>query len=141
MKKLLFLGVVSAISSLVNAQKISDKSVPATVKSSFQRAYPSAKGSKWEMEKGNYEVVFHSANILHAVVIDAKGNVLETEIAISIDAVPTDARAYVSKVYPGSKVREAAKITDARGLITYELEVDGKDLIFDREGKFLKVGN
>jgi len=36
------------------------------------------------------------------------------------------------------KIKEAAKITDAKGVVTYEAEVTGKDLIFDASGKFLK---
>jgi hypothetical protein len=35
-------------------------------------------------------------------------------------------------------VKEAAKITQADGAIMYEAEVNGKDLIFDASGKFVK---
>ncbi len=35
-------------------------------------------------------------------------------------------------------MKEAAKITDAHGVVTYEAEVKGMDLLFDSAGKFLK---
>ncbi|MBC7865300.1 MAG: hypothetical protein IAF38_20155, partial [Bacteroidia bacterium] len=36
------------------------------------------------------------------------------------------------------KVKEAAKITDAKGVVTYEAEIDNADYIFDSTGNFLK---
>jgi len=49
---------------------------------------------------------------------------------------------YVIKNYLGSKIEEAAKITDAAGKITYEAEIEkGKEeieLIFDANGQFIK---
>ncbi len=36
------------------------------------------------------------------------------------------------------KAQEVSKITDARNNVSYEAEVDGRDLIFDDKGKFLK---
>jgi hypothetical protein len=59
-------------------------------------------------------------------------------VEIKIDELPANAKAYVAKHYAGQKIKEAAKITDSKGVVTYEAEVKGKDLIFDNTGKFLK---
>ena len=139
MKKLLFLLAVMASVSFANAQKVSEKEVPAVVKSALQKSHPNAKGLKWEKEKGNYEAGFEVGETDYSVLIDASGNILETEVEIKTDALPASAKAYITKNYPGKKIKEAAKITDAKGVVTYEAEVDGKDLIFDNSGKFLKA--
>ncbi|HZK62794.1 MAG TPA: hypothetical protein VFC34_01545 [Puia sp.] len=45
---------------------------------------------------------------------------------------------YVSKNYNGAKIKEAGKVTDAAGKHMYEVEIKGKDLIFDENGVFIK---
>jgi hypothetical protein len=130
--------VAAMITSLTFAQKMKEKDVLATVKSAFQKQYPDAKEVKWEKENGNYEVEFELKETEHSVLFDASGNIIETEIEISIDALPANAKDYVSKNYSGQKIKEAAKITDAKGTVTYEAEIKGKDLIFDSNGVFIK---
>jgi hypothetical protein len=44
----------------------------------------------------------------------------------------------VKKNFPGAKITEAGKVTDASGKTRYEAEVKGKDLVFDEAGNFLK---
>jgi len=41
--------------------------------------------------------------------------------------------------YPGAKITEAGKVTDAQGKTRYEAEVKGKDLLFDEKGEFVKI--
>lgn len=89
-------------------------------------------------KNSNYEAGFEVAETGYSILIDASGNIIETEIEISIDALPANAKTYVVKNYPGKKIKEATKITDAKDIITYEVEVNDKDLIFDNSGKFLK---
>ena len=136
-KATLFLAAMFAI-TFVNSQNISDKDVPSTVKSAFQKQYPNIKKVKWEKEKANYEAGFESNKTEYAVLIDASGNILETEAGIKVDELPVKVKAYVLKNYPGQRVKEAAKITKADGEINYEAEVKGKDVIFDAAGNFIK---
>ncbi len=138
MKKYFLLLAAMASVSLANAQKVSDKEVPAVVKSALQKSHPNAMGLKWEKEKGNYEAGFKVGETDYSVLIDALGNILETEVEIKMDELPANAKAYVAKHYAGQKIKEVAKITDIKGVVTYEAEVKGKDVIFDNSGKFLK---
>lgn len=138
MKKSIFLFIAAAGVSFAYAQKLSDKEVPAAVTAAFQKNYPNAKEVKWEKEKDNYEAGFEWTKKDHSVLIDASGNILETEIEIGIEALPADAKTYVAKNYAGQKIKEAATITDSKGVVTYEVEIKGKDLIFDHSGKFIK---
>lgn len=124
--------------SLANAQKISKKEVPPVLKSALQKHYPDAKQLKWEKENANYEAEFEIEKSAYSVLMDASGNILETEIEININALPVNVKDYISKTYPRKKITEVAKITDSNGVITYEAEVNRMDLIFDNSGKFLK---
>ncbi|HEX2846944.1 MAG TPA: PepSY-like domain-containing protein [Chitinophagaceae bacterium] len=138
MKKIAFLLAAVASVSFANAQKIQEKDVPAAVRTGLQKQFSNARNVKWEKEKGNYEAGFKVKQTDYSVLLGASGNIMETEAPIASDALPAPVKEYVSKHYPGKKIKEAAKITDAKGVITYEAEVNGKDLIFDDSGKFIK---
>ncbi|WP_461129666.1 PepSY-like domain-containing protein [Spirosoma aerophilum] len=112
--------------------------VPAAAKTTVARLYPGVKAVKWEKEGGNYEAgLTHNGKEL-SLVIDAKGNVLETETTIRVSSLPATVRDYVTKHHAGKKIKEAAEIVDANGRKTYEAEVGGKDLMFDANGQFIK---
>ncbi len=136
-KSAILLAAMFAV-TFANAQKVSDKDVPTAVKTTLQKNYPNAKEIKWEKENGNYEAEFEVEETDYSLLIDVSGNILETEIEIKVDALPANAKAYISKNYAGQKIKEATKITDNKGVVTYESEIKGKDLIFDSNGNFIK---
>lgn len=138
MKKLTLTMVGALITSITFAQKVSDKDVPVGVKSSFQKQYPNVEETKWEIENSNYEAEFEINETDYSVVINPSGNILETEIEINVNELPANMKEYISKNYAGKKVKEAAKIIDATGMVVYEAEIKGMDLIFDSKGKFIK---
>jgi len=138
MKKLAFLLTMITAVTFVNAQKVQQKDVPATVQKGFQKQFPTVKDIKWEKEKGNYEAGFTINGTETSVVINLSGNILETETEINSNSLSAPIKVYIAKNYPNQKIKEAAKITDTKGVATYEAEVSGKDLIFDSKGKFIK---
>lgn len=138
MKSIVILLAAMFGATFANAQKISDKEVPTAVKSALQKSYPNAKEIKWEKEKAHYEAGFEADETEYSLLIDASGKVIETEIEIKLNDLPAKAKDYVSKNYAGYKIKEAAKITDSKGVVTYEAEVKGTDLIFDSTGNFIK---
>ena len=73
-----------------------------------------------------------------SVLFDAQGDIIETEIEIEISELPNGILDYVKKNYKGQSVKEAAKITDTKGTLTYEVEIKGMDLLFASNGKFIK---
>jgi len=129
---------VAAISSLTFAQKMQEKDIPAPVKNAFQKQYPTASDVKWDKEGEKFEASFDLNKIDNSVLFDAQGNVLETEVEIELNQLPKGVLEYVKANYKGQKVKEAAKITDAQGKVTYEAEIKGMDLLFDANGKFIK---
>jgi hypothetical protein len=135
MKKLIFgifgMGVVLTAC----AQK---SETPQVVQDAFNKQFPGAKEVKWEKEGDNYEAAFEKNEQDLSVVIDAKGNILETEVGIEIKDLPQNVQDYLAKNYAGKKIDEAAKIVDAKGTLTYEAEIEKMDLLFDSKGNFIK---
>ena len=138
MKKLTLITVAAMITSLAFAQKLQEKDVPIPVKSIFQKQYPNSKEVEWEKEGENFEAEFELNKIEQSVLFDAKGNILETEVEIELSQLPKGVLDYVTTSYKVKSVKEAAKITDAKGIVTYEAEIKDLDLLFDSNGKFIK---
>lgn len=120
------------------SQELNADKVPSSVKTSFAKAHPNVKG-KWEKEKENYEVTFKEKGKEMSCVINASGAITETETEISSKELPQPAKDYISKNYPGKKIKEAAKIVNANGTVEYEAEVADYDLIFDTKGAFVRA--
>ncbi|HTF04609.1 MAG TPA: PepSY-like domain-containing protein [Bacteroidia bacterium] len=139
MKFRFFILLAFVISSCTaTAQELKSADVPAPVRTAFEKLYPSVKDVDWEKEDANYEAEFEISKTEQSVVFDALGNLLETEVEIAVSELPKAASEYVAKNHAGTKISEAAKITDAQGTVTYEAEVGKSDLIFDAQGNFIK---
>lgn len=132
MKKFTLLIVLLVAAQVAFAQK---SKVPQVVQSAFTTAYPNAVDVDWEKEDGNYEAEFDSASGREmSVVFDANGGLLETEVPIVFSELPKAAQ----EALKGKKVKETAKITNAKGVVSYEAEVRRKDLMFDAQGNPVK---
>ena len=119
-------------------QKLSEADVPMAVKDAFKKVHKDAKEVKWEKEGANFEAEFEIGETDQSVVFDATGHLVETEVEIKVDELPSDVKDYIAKNCKDAKIKEATKITDSKGTVTYEAEIKGKDLIFDTTGKFIK---
>jgi hypothetical protein len=121
------------------AQDLKPKDVPAVVKAAQVKKYPAATKVTWEKEKGNYEANWGGkSGEDNSAVFTPAGGFVEIVNAIPISALPKAVAPYVKQHYK-SAIKEAGKVTDAKGVLTYEAEIKGKDLTFDENGKFLKV--
>jgi hypothetical protein len=138
MKKILLIALVlTATLSNSHAQKIKDSDVPQVVKNAFTKSYPGL-SAKWEKEKGNYEAGFKKDGKTMSATFEPNGNFLESETDIKVSELPLAALNYIKTSYKDKKIKESAKITSAGGVVTFEAEIDDKDVIFDNSGKFLK---
>ena len=120
------------------AQKVSEKNIPEAVKTAFHTQFPSVINPKWDKEGDHYEASFHLNKNSVSLLFDVKGAIIETETEIDMNQLPAGISDYVKKHYPGKKIRESAKITDAKGVESFEVEIKGIDLLFDNSGKFIK---
>jgi hypothetical protein len=139
MKNTLTLALAMIFFSAANAQKLAENNVPDLVKSSFKKQFPNVKKVVWEKEKANFEAEFELNETEQSAVFDEKGSLIETEVEIEINQLPATINTYMQKNYVGQKIKEAAKIIDANGKVSYEAEIKGMDLIFDERGSFTKV--
>ena len=130
-------ALVATIGLAARAQKLDASKVPAAVKAAFAKQYPGATAG-WEKENGKYEVNFKLNGNTMSALYETNGNLQETEMDIKVSDLPATVQAYVKEHYKGKVVKEAAKITKADGTVNYEAEVNGKDVIFDTNGKFIK---
>ncbi|HMH33038.1 MAG TPA: PepSY-like domain-containing protein [Puia sp.] len=137
-KSLTIAALIIALGLEANAQKLDASKVPAPVKESFAKKYPKIASVKWELEKGNYEAGFKQDGQSISVLFTANGTMTESEVDIKTSELPAAALSYVKTHYKGKSIKEGAKITKVNGEINYEAEVNGKDVIFDANGKFLK---
>ena len=136
MKKYLSLTALALVLALPVYAK--GPAIPEAVKTSFNKLYPTVQSAKWDKEDGDFEASFTLNKVKKSVKFDPAGNVVETEVAISNESLPSNAAAYVAAHYGKKTLKGAAKITDAKGVMTYEAEIKGKDVLFDANGNFLK---
>jgi hypothetical protein len=140
MKHTLLLSLITlGFSTITSAQKVKSTEVPQAVKDALVKNYPSATNVIWEKEKGNFEANWGGRSKEdNSVVFTPDGILVEMVVAIPVAELPAGVATYVKAHYPGAKISEAGKVKDAKGKISYEAEVKGKDLVFDQEGNFLK---
>ncbi len=143
------MGVLSFMYGSSSAQEIKESEVPAAVKEALKKQYPNVKEVEWEKEGNNYEAEIElvqvpmdgkgkKREVEKSLEYTATGELVKTEEQIEIKALPAAINDYVNKNYPGKKIKEASKITEANGTIKYEAEVEKQDLIFDANGAFLE---
>ncbi|MBB2148254.1 PepSY-like domain-containing protein [Pedobacter gandavensis] len=139
MKKVMILiaGLVG-LTITANAQQLAASKVPSAVKTAFAKAHPDLKSVSWEKEKTNYEAGFKLNGKKTSELYTLNGMMTESEVAIMPTELPAEARNYIASHYKGVKIKEAAKITRTNGEITYEAEINGKDVIFDAKGNPVK---
>ncbi|MDE3144852.1 MAG: PepSY-like domain-containing protein [Bacteroidota bacterium] len=131
--------LVGIISTKVIAQDLKEKDVPTAVKAAFVKKYPEAKKVSWEKEKGNFEANWGGkSGEDNSVVFTPAAVFVEIVVAIPINQIPAGIAPYVAKHYNNAKIKEAGKVTDASGKHMFEVEIKGKDLIFDEQGVFIK---
>lgn len=127
------------VSFAASAQKMDASKVPASVKATFAKAFPTIKDAKWEAENGDYEANFKQNGQKMSASFEASGALKETEKPISIASLPVTITKYLQEHYKGQKVKEAAELKMADGSTHYEAEVKGMDVIFDAAGNFIRT--
>lgn len=142
MKELVVLFVCMAFVMGVSAMNQKEEKIPADAKTAFVAKFPTAQKVKWSVEKpGEFEAEFKLNGVETSALLDAKGNVLETETEIKDRELPQGVKATIAKDFSGYKMDEIEKAIDAKGATTFEMEaVKGKDkfeISFDQNGKLL----
>jgi len=138
MKKFLLVAFAALLASSSFSQKTSKENVPQAVKDAFKKSFPNAQNEKWEKEDQKFEAEFSMNKAEMSALFSPEGELIETEVEISIADLPAPIANYIAKNLTGKKIKEASKITDASGKVTFEAEVGGKDYIFDEKGNLMR---
>ena len=150
-KTLAFTAILFAFSLSAIAQKEKGKKeekegsskikIPAVVTAALLKQYPTSSHVTWEKENGNYEANWGGKEGEdNSIQYSPSGAFIESVVAMPVSGLPATIAAYVKSHYKGAKITEAGKVTDAKGRISYEAEVNKNDLIFDQQGNFIKKG-
>ena len=134
MKKLLLIIYVFASMSA-----FAQLGIPANVLNTFKQLYPSATNVTWTTEQGFFIPAFTDNDVPTKLLMDLKGAVLHTSVKIAPSALPAVSSSFIATNYPGQTVSDAQLITMKSNFIRYEAVVGGKDLIFDANGKFIRI--
>ena len=142
MKNLLMFFVCMALVFGASGMKPKNEKIPATAKAGFATQFPSAGKVKWSVEKpGEYEAEFKLNDVETSVLLDAKGQVLETETEIEEGELPQAVKALLDQDFAGYKIDEIEKAVDSKGVTTFEMEAahrkDKLEISFDSNGKLL----
>ena len=131
----IFLWLVLACKATKNMQ------VPENVQQSLKALYPKAENVKWDKEGTNFEANFEVNDVELSILLDAKGNLLETEKGLEVKNLPAPVKTNLSKDFFSYEIKEAAKIV-RNGKTTYEAELKkGEtklDAIYSPDGKLIK---
>jgi hypothetical protein len=138
MKKFLLVALAAILTTSSFGQKTSKDNVPQIVQDALNKSFPTAQNETWEKENQNFEAEFKLNKEEVSALFGPEGKLIETEVDIAIGDLPTPIVNYVSKNLPGKKIKEASKITNSAGNVSFEAEVGGKDYIFDSSGNLLK---
>jgi uncharacterized protein YicC (UPF0701 family) len=135
MKKTILMGIMAFATLTSQAQKTT---IPDAVKAKVTATYPKATAVKFEKEGKEFEAGFKNEGKEMSILMDAQGNILETETDITVAELPKGVQEYLTKNFKGKKIKEASTIVDAKGVKKFEAEIGGKDYLFDEKGNLLK---
>lgn len=137
MKKVIIASLV-LLGLMIGAYAQKGITVPTAVKNSLMKKYPESSKVTWEKEKGNFEANWGGkSGEGNSATFTPSGNFVEIVNAIPVNELPVSVGPYVKAHFNGATIKEAGKITNAKGKQSYEVEIKGKDLIFDLNGMYL----
>jgi hypothetical protein len=140
MKKIFLLCAMAGFFVQIHAQdgKLLAKDVPSAVTTAFYKTYPSVKDVDWNKDGINFQAEYDADKVDNTATYTETGMLVNTGVAIVASALPASVLEYVKVNYKEDELRQACKITDVGGIVTFEGKVKGMDLTFDSNGNFIK---
>lgn len=113
-------------------------SVPDTISKKFNSLYPNATDLTWEMEDSLFEASFMLDTVNTSITFSPDGTPVDLESAIPISSLPPAITDYTAQQLAGKRIKGATMITHADGTVSYEIDVENTDYLFDGTGQFIK---
>lgn len=130
--------IMSLVVLLAACQHDSGIKPPEAVSSSFSTSYPHVEKVIWESEGSLFEATFLENTVENSVTFSADGTIVNIEKDIAVTRLPAAIPAYVENQLSGKTITASTMTSYPDGTFAYEVEVEGKDYVFDAEGKFLR---
>jgi len=121
----------------LQAQSVKEKDVPSVVVKKLQELYPGVHGIKWEMEDGMYEATFKNEKTETSVLLSREALLAVIETEIKPSELPEEIQQALAKDHPSQSVKEAVRVTDAKGQVTYEVKIADTEYVFTPGGNLL----
>lgn len=139
MNKFTILSAFVVMSLFACNQSSNSRQVPSNIAEAFTKLHPNASIEKWNDEPPMWEAKYKDGTEKGAVSFNAKAEVVEKELVIDQSQLPNGSTIpdYINAHYTNEKIKGCEKITKQDGSITYEIQITGKEIVFDGEGKYL----
>lgn len=138
MSKIIILLLVVTFYSC-NQNSNEQRKVPQIIEEAFKKLHPTATILKWNDEPPIWEAKYQEGKEKGAVSFDSDAQVKETELVINegeLENLPSISK-YIKENYPAETIKGCEKIDKQNGIIIYEIQITGKELLFDSTGSFL----
>ncbi len=117
--------------------------VPAEVKNENMIRCPESKTQQitLETENGNYEANCGGKDgEANSVTYMPSDTFVEIVKAIPVGQLPQPTNDYIKQHYEAAKFGDVGRVLDAHRKTSYEVAINGKDVIFGANGNFVKFG-
>lgn len=121
------------------AQKLKAIEVPLAVISAFNIANPAVLNPEWYKEDSKFKVKFIVDKRPRTATYSESGTLVVHDAKVALTLIPSAIKAYLDKNYSGKNIDKVLKMTAANGKTSYLISIDGGDLIFDANGRFVKA--
>jgi len=142
MRHMVILLLAVFAGSFAEAQKLTDRDIPAPAKQTFAQKFPNATNVKWEKEDDAIEAEFKIGKSKYSASFDQAGKWLETESEIKKSELPEAVLSAITKEFSGYKIEEAERLETPDLGILYEVKLEKKEISyevqFNEAGKVLK---
>ncbi len=144
MKSLLSLACfIFSFATIGCSQKITEKDLPAPVKTAFKTKFPNATDVRWGKEsQKEYEAEFKSNNTSIAANFMADGSWVVTETTISSSELPVAVINAINTKHPGAKIGTIEMVEEPGKKASYEVAITvnnkKKGVVLNADGSFIK---
>ena len=118
--------------------------IPKSVLKAFATRFPFVKADFWVMVELNYQVQFEQNGRVKTAEFDKKGKWINSETIVELQDIPSACTNYILANYKGYEYNIAIFEEIPNGkfyCIGVATESDYQELIFDKEGNFLRLGD
>lgn len=139
MKKVLLSLLLLSFFTAVQAQKMAADAVPKKVTVAFDKSHPTTTKEEWTKVDNNYEVKFLLNKKEKHLMYDKTGVLVFNESKIALSTIPAAIKKYLDTNFPEQKVDGIVKMTAMNSSLSYAVEINDSNLIFDAQGNYLRT--